>query len=329
MLESKQNFSKMKLQTQMPLYQAEGQIDYASQLLLLGSCFSENIGAKLDYFKFQTVQNPFGILFHPLAIENLISRAVNKEYYTDEELLFLNERWHCFDAHSDLSHVAKEKVLHQLNTGISSTRNQLLRATHIAITLGTAWTYLHKEANTIVANCHKVPQTAFEKQILSVEEIASSLENMIHQIKTINTKAQIIFTISPVRHLKDGFVENQRSKAHLITAIHNVWSPGAKSRGICYFESYELLMDELRDYRFYKADMVHPNELAIDYIWDKFQEVWITDEAKETMKMVHAIQQGLQHRAFNPNSEQHMKFKKTLQDKISYINKEYPFMRFS
>ena len=320
----------MNLQTQISFRKADKQIGYTSELILLGSCFSEHIGAKLDYFKFRTLQNPFGILFHPLAIENLITRAIQKRGYTPEDLFYHNERWHCFDAHSNMSNVSKEKVLEGLNGQLRKTEQLLSKASHIIITLGTGWTYQKRETGVTVANCHKIPQKEFKKQLLTVDEITASLQRTIEQIETVNKNTQLVFTISPVRHLKDGFVENQRSKAHLIAAVHdivNAYADGEKSR-VAYFESYELMMDELRDYRFYKADMIHPNTLAIDYIWEKFSEVWVSDDAQVTMELVEEIQRGLDHRPFNPNSEQHQKFRESLKEKISYIKKEHPAMTF-
>jgi hypothetical protein len=319
----------MKLQTQIPVTKADNQIDYSSQLVLLGSCFSENIGAKLNYFKFRTLQNPFGILFHPSAIENLVTRAIKKEYYTEETLFFLNERWHCFDAHTSLSDVSKEKLLENLNAQLVQTEKCLSKATHISITLGTAWVYRKKEMGKTVANCHKVPQKEFDKRLLSVAEIAASLQRTVSQIQNININAQLLVTISPVRHLKDGFVENQRSKSHLITAVHQLLElPNFGVPGF-YFPAYEFIMDELRDYRFYERDMVHPNQLAIDYIWEKFVAVWISDGAKETMKKVGEVQKGIQHRPFDANSVGHQKFQELLQQKIDYINNAFPFMEFS
>ncbi len=317
----------MKLQTQIPLCKAEHQIDYSSQLLLLGSCFSENIGAKLNYFKFRVLQNPFGILFHPLAIENLIVRAINKEYYSEDELFFLNERWHCFDAHSSLSDVSKYHLLDKLNAQLAATEEQLKKSTHVIITLGTAWVYRKKETKTTVANCHKVPQKEFDKQLLSIDEIRTSLQRIIHTIEKINKSAQLIFTISPVRHLKDGCVQNQQSKAHLITALHSILP--SRVRGL-YFPAYEIMMDELRDYRFYTTDMIHPNELAIEYIWDKFQEVWISDnrDISASMKKVGEIQKGLQHTPFNPKSAEHQKFRRALLEKIKVLQTRYPFIQF-
>jgi lysophospholipase L1-like esterase len=318
----------MNLQTQIPLTKVAHQIDYAGRLLVLGSCFAENIGVKLDDFKFRTALNPFGILFHPLAIENLIARAVNKKYYTEEDMFFLNERWHCFDVHSSLSDISKEKLLKNVNTQLRVTEKKLGEATHVVITLGTAWTYQNKETGARVANCHKVPQKEFNKKLLTVDEVTASLQRILQQIESINNKAQVIFTISPVRHLKDGFIENQRSKAHLISALHSLLSISPLGSRAIYFSSYEIMMDELRDYRFYKEDMVHPNALAIDYIWEKFSSVWIADEAQHTMKQVAEIQRGLRHRPFNPNSEQHQKFQKSLKEKISYIKKEHPYIMF-
>ena len=318
----------MKLQTKIPVKPVQNQIDYQSQLFLLGSCFSEHMGSKLEYFKFQSLQNPFGILFHPKAIEKLISKAIQEDTYSEEDIFFLNERWHCFDAHSELSDVSKEKLLQKLNTGLVQTRQQIIKATHIIITLGTAWTYRNNHSNEVVANCHKVPQKAFKKELLPVDQIIKSLENIIQSIQSVNKKSHFVFTVSPVRHLKDGFVENQRSKSHIISAIQEIVHTSNFEPRISYFPSYEIMMDELRDYRFYESDMVHPNQIAIDYIWEKFTAVWIALSAHSIMTKVNAIQKGLQHRPFNKESEQHQLFLKSLEAKITYLQQEHPFMQF-
>ncbi len=318
----------MKLQTNIPLKPEENQIDYQSQVLILGSCFAENMAAKLDYFKFRSIQNPFGILFHPAAIENIVTRAVQGKSYTESEVFFKNERWHCFDAHSDLSDTSKENLLEKLNSGLEKTNQQIAKSTHIIITLGTAWIYKHNKSNNVVANCHKVSQKEFSKELLAVQVIQNSLEKIITLVKSVNKNAQFIFTVSPVRHLKDGFIENQQSKAHLITALHQIIKTSYFTPRISYFFSYEIMMDELREYRFYETDMVHPNQLAIDYIWEKFFEVWIAPKAHPTMEKVDAIQKGLQHRPFNSNSLQHQKFLKALEEKITYLQQEYSFMDF-
>jgi len=319
----------MKLQTKITLKeQSKSQIDYNSNVLLLGSCFSDNIGKKLDYFKFQNLQNPFGILFHPKAIETLIVNAIQEKKYSEKDVFFHNEQWHCFDAHSKLSHSSKEDLINNLNVSVALAHKQIYESTHIIITLGTAWTYRFVETNKTVANCHKVPQKQFRKELLSVEEIINSLENISKEIKKVNSRAAIIFTVSPVRHLKDGFVENTQSKSHLITAIHSVLSPRAQSRGLCYFPSYEIMMDELRDYRFYNEDMLHPNHTAINYIWEKFQKVWLSEEASKIMDEVGVIQKGLQHKSFNPNSEAHQQFLKKLEAKKVALQHQFPHIVF-
>ena len=315
----------MKLQTQVPLVKAVKPIDYKSELVLLGSCFSQYIGAKFQHYKFKLSSNPFGILFHPLAIKKILERVLSGNKYTEEDIFFLNEQWHCFEVHSELSNSSKEGLLRQLNEQLVLSAERLKNATHICITLGTAWVYRTKGNGQIVANCHKVPQASFTKEILAVSTIEQCLLDLILAIRKVNPAVQFIFTVSPVRHLKDGFVENQQSKAHLISAIHSTVNTGKAF----YFPSYEIMMDELRDYRFYEADMVHPSAMAIDYIWEKFSEVWIANEAKAVMDKVGEIQKAIQHRPFNPTSKSHEKVIKSIQTKIAYITKAYPFMDFN
>jgi len=316
----------MKLQTNIPLQpQQHNQIDYNSSVLLLGSCFVENIGNKLDYFKFKNLQNPLGILFQPLAIEKLVTNAINENEYTEDYIFFNNEQWHCYDAHSKLSHVSKENLLTDLNKKTKSTNQQIHQSTHIIITLGTVWVYRHIETDSIVANCHKVPQKQFLKELLSVDEIVESLQSIIALIRSVNKKTSILFTVSPVRHLKDGFIENTQSKSHLIAAIHQVVEP---RKNLHYFPSYEIMMDELRDYRFYAEDMIHPNKTAINYIWEKFQKVWISQEASITIDAVEVIQKGLKHLPFNPNSEAHQKFLKNLEQRKTLLQEKHSHIIF-
>ncbi|MDT8416630.1 MAG: GSCFA domain-containing protein [Lutibacter sp.] len=309
----------MNFRTNIQLQKEENQIDYASKLLLIGSCFSENISKKLAYYKFDVASNPFGILFNPKAIETLILNSINEKIYTEKDVFLLNERWHCFDAHSDLSASDKNELLYNLNLAVKLTNKRLKEATHIIITLGTSFTYRFIETNAIVGNCHKVPQKKFTKELLSVNEITASLKNICHQISAVNPKSTIIFTVSPVRHIKDGFVENSLSKAHLISAIHkSLGEIGGK-----YFPSYEIMMDDLRDYRFYNSDMIHPNETAIDYIWEHFKHVWIQENTFSIMKEVDNIQKGLAHKPFNMDSIQHKAFLADLQQKILVLKKKF------
>lgn len=316
----------MQFRTKINIPIGENPIDYNSKILSLGSCFAVNMANKLDYFKFQNTSNPFGILFHPLAIEKLIDFVVSNKVFTEDDVFLHDERWHSFDVHSDWSTSNKEEFIANLNAIILSTKNYLQKSSHIIITYGTSWVYKNIITNNIVANCHKVPQKQFVKAILSVETIENSIQNTIYNIQKINAHSKIIFTISPVRHLKDGFVENQWSKAHLIAAIHKLKS--LKFHSFDYFPSYEIMMDELRDYRFYTEDMIHPNQVAIDYIWEQFVKAYISVESYSIMKEVVAIQKGLQHRSFNPNSESHQCFLSKLHDRKRSLQSKFPNITF-
>ena len=322
----------MKLQTNIPLTSQENQIDYNSKVLLLGSCFVENIGEKLEYYKFQNLQNPFGILFHTIAIEKLVSRAIQNTLFKEEDVYFHNELWYSFEVHSSVFASEKELLLQILNEKLVELRSYLLSASHIIITYGTAWVYRFIETNSIVANCNKIPQKKFTKELLSVDAIAASTRNIISLIKDINPKVNFITTISPVRHLKDGFVENNRSKAHLISGLQAVIDEASKKEStlsqVEVFPSFEIMMDELRDYRFYKEDMIHPNNTAISIIWNAFNEVWIADKTKQQQKEIGAIQTGLSHKPFHPESKGHQKFLKDLNLKIKNIQGQISHIRF-
>ena len=315
----------MNLQTKILLKkETENTISYHSKVFLLGSCFSEHIGNQLNYFKFQTHQNPFGILFHPKAIENLITNVICKKKYTAKDLIFQNERWHSFDAHSKISSSDQETILNNLNLNINTTNKEFKEASHIIITLGTSWVYTYTATETIVANCHKIPQKKFSKKLLSIDQISTSLETIISLLSSINKDINIIFTVSPVRHLKEGIVQNLRSKAHLIAAIHNLHH----CKNVFYFPSYEIMMDELRDYRFYGEDMIHPNKTAIRYIWEKFVSTWIDENSISIMKEVESIQKRLAHKPLNENSEKYQKFLHDLNKKKEQLKNTFSFIEF-
>jgi hypothetical protein len=313
--------------------------------MLLGSCFAENIGEKFEYFKFQTIVNPFGIIFNAVSLEKLIRRCVENRKFTENDIFFHNDLWHCYDVHSELSNSDKNTFLNSLNELINSTHQQVTDSTHIIITLGTSWIYRNIETNEIVANCHKVPQKQFTKELLPINQIEESLESIISLVHSVNPNCKFIFTVSPVRHIKDGFVENTLSKAHLIAAIHSILNQKFSTsleltnvldfartdngeQTLNYFPSYEIMMDELRDYRFYGEDMLHPNQTAIDYIWFQFFQNYISESVFGLMNDICSIQKGLQHRPFNPNTESHQKFLNQLDLKIKNIQNQLPFVKF-
>ena len=320
----------MKLQTEISLKPEENQIDYSSKILLLGSCFSENIGGKFEYFKFQNLQNPFGIIFNPVSIEKLVVRAIENKTFSEEDIFQHNEIWKCFETHSEISTLEKNEFLQNLNAALQNLREALFSSTHIIFTFGTSWVYRNIESNEIVANCHKLPQQNFTKELLSIEEIIKSLQNIFSKISEVNPKAAIINTVSPVRHLKDGFVENSQSKAHLISAIHSIRNQQSTivNLQLFYFPSFEIMMDELRDYRFYAEDMLHPNKTAIKIIWEKFSDVWIASETDSLQKEIASIQSGMLHRPFNPQSKEHLQFSENLQKKIISLKQQYPHIWF-
>ncbi len=316
----------MNFRTPITIPKSNHPIDYYSKVVTIGSCFSENISAKFEQYKFQHYNNPFGILFQPDAIENILIRAIEMRLFTEADLFFDNELWHCFEVHSELNNPDKADMLVNLNGILTYLNGQLQTCSHLIITLGTAWTYRFSHTLKRVANCHKIPQSNFTKELLSVEEITDSLHNIQTKLTEFNPEIKFIFTVSPVRHIKDGFVENQLSKAHLIAALHSSITHLSTSS---YFPSYEIMMDDLRDYRFYAEDMLHPNQTAVDYIWKYFVESHISYHVFPIMTELESIHKGLNHRPFNPNTEQHLLFVQKLHERIEQLQEKYPFLQLT
>lgn len=314
----------MKFRTEIKCPAVSNQLDHHSSLVLLGSCFSEHMEDKFQYFKFDTFANPFGILYNPIAIETAVRSCVQNARYSKENLLEHQEMWLSLNHHSKFDNRDPKQVLDNINKHIELGHRALKEASHVIITLGTSWVYKWNENNLIVGNCHKIPQKSFSKELLSSEEIVGSLRQIAHLIRSINKNASFIFTVSPVRHLKDGFIENTLSKSLLHKAIHEV----KKEIDADYFPAYEIMMDDLRDYRFYKKDLVHPNEMAIDYIWELFRESCISESSREIMIEIDDIQKSLAHRAFDASSEAHIKFLKKTEQKIELLKKKLPELEF-
>lgn len=317
----------MNFRTQIPINKSGFPIDYHSKLLLLGSCFAENIGDKFQYYKFQTTVNPFGIIFNSISLEKLIKRVVERNYFTDNDIFFHNDLWHCYEVHSELSNPDKEEFLNNLNSVIDLTNQQITELSHCFITLGTSWVYRDNKSNEIVANCHKVPQKEFTKELLSTSQIEESLQNIITLIHSINPNVKFVFTVSPVRHIKDGFFENNVSKGNLISSTYKIVNYQLSIAN--YFPSYEIVLDELRDYRFFEKDMLHPNQLAIDYIWEKLSYAFFFNNTIEITKEVDVIQKALAHKPFNADSNAHLKFVNQLQFRINELQEKYHFLNFS
>jgi len=303
----------------------ENQIDYQSKVMLFGSCFTEHINQKLEYFKFDTLPNPFGIVFNSSAIYTAVNHCVINKVYAQADLNQHGELWFSFNHHSQFSSANLAQTLAEINSNISKAHQFLKKATHIVITLGTAWIYRYNDTAKIVANCHKIPQQKFTKSLQSIAAITNDLDGIYTAIKTINPKVNMLFTVSPIRHLRNGFAENNLSKAHLIAAIQQHVS---QQKDCFYMPIYELMMDDLRDYRFYEADMIHPNATALNYIWDFFKARYLSDKATPLMKEIDRLQKDLQHRPFNRNTDAYREFRLHLDEKMAKLTAQHPSIKF-
>ena len=288
-------------------------IDYQSKVISLGSCFSENIGEKLTYYKFPVLINPFGILYNPESIANSLDFLQSQKSFNESDLFEHNGVWNSFYHHSRFSNTDKSICLNQINKSLKKASETLAEANFLLITFGTSWVYQLKSSGNIVSNCHKIPTKQFKRFKLSVAEITKRYKTIIKTLQSNNPNLKIVFTVSPVRHLKDSAEQNQLSKATLIMAVHELVEI---FENVSYFPSYEIMMDDLRDYRFYNEDMVHPSPTAVNYIWDKFQESYINTDSQKLMTEVDKINQALNHRPFQPDSDSHKKFLESTLSKI-------------
>jgi hypothetical protein len=295
----------MKFRTEIPI-ESHPFITYESELVFIGSCFSTHIHNRLKRLKFDSLSNPFGIVYNPISLAHQLKRTHSGKPYSDADLRFHAERWYSFDHHSDFSFPTAEECLLAINNSLEEAHKKIQSASVVFLTLGSAWAYFHESVpEKVVSNCHKIPGKEFTKKLISVELMAAELAHSISLIREINPKVKIQFSVSPVRHLADGFFENQLSKGRLFDVIYEL---GNQISGIGYFPAFELLHDDLRDYRFYSSDLIHPSEEAINYIWEKFSQSFFTQKTTETAQKVEKIIQATQHRPFHPGSEAHQKF---------------------
>ena len=307
-------------------------IGHEHRLFLIGSCFTENIGEKLTAHKFRVLQNPHGILFNPVSVAEALTDYVAGNRYAEEDLFFLNEGWHSWKHHSRYSALQPGDALKKINGSIEEAQVFLKQTDYLMITLGSAWTYQLTEkaqggrAGAVVANNHKAPADWFRKKLMTQEEIVQVLDNMLHRLFFFNPNIRILFTISPVRHLREGAVENNRSKAALISAVHHLVD---KFDRLYYFPAYELVIDDLRDYRFFAEDLVHPNYFATEYVWEKFTVSCLLDPARSLMEEIAAINRAVKHKPFNPDSEAHRKFLDTYRGKMEELRSKHPYLDWS
>jgi hypothetical protein len=319
----------MDLMLKLNIPKPAEQINHQDKILSVGSCFTEHIGNALKELKFDVLQNPNGILFDPASVCKSLQTYISNENYNESGLFQLNELWHSWDFHSRFSSPSKETVINNINRSKTNAHNFLHNADWVIITLGSSFSYRLKKENGDsegVANCHRAPAQWFEKHLSSIKEVTASLEETIDQLRSFNKKLKFIFTISPVRHIRDGVVENNRSKARLLESVHHV----AHLHDHCYyFPSYELVIDILRDYRFYSEDMVHPNYLATDFVLENFVETFVTEESRSAITDIKKLNTSRKHRSSHPGTEAHKKFLKENLDRVKSLQKQYPFIDFT
>lgn len=304
----------------------EPSITYKDNILLTGSCFTEHIGNHLMDAKFNVLQNPNGILFDTLSVcRSLISYVQNKQY-SEADLFYLNDCWHSWQYHSRFSNIDKSLCLHNINASQDQAHQFLANADWLIITLGSSFCYKLTETGMPVANCHKAPAKEFIKHLCTIEESITALDTTMHQLFHFNPKLKIIFTISPVRHLRDGVVENNRSKARLIETVHHLVNKFDK---LYYFPAYELVIDVLRDYRFYDVDLAHPNYAATSFVLEKFSESCFDTNTISLMEEIRKIVIARNHKPFNATSQQHKQFLQTHFERSKALQEKYPHLNFS
>lgn len=303
---------------------SEHRISHHSKILLLGSCFSEHIGGKLEEYQFPVVTNPAGIQYNPASISEHLARLCDGTAYTDGELQYANELWFSWDHHGSFSNPDKRTCLREINAAFTEGAKQVRQAKYICITFGTAYYYYHQETGRIVSNCHKRPAEQFERKLLKPEEIFSRMKAADDKLRKVNPRFTYIFTVSPVRHLKDGFRENQVSKSILHIAVDEMCSAFEAE----YFPAYEILMDDLRDYRFYEEDMIHPGKNAADYIWDLFQKTYMDTDTRSICGEIDSVLKGLRHRPLHGDTDSYRRFAAGLRKKTAELTAKYPFLSF-
>lgn len=321
----------MKFHFEFDIKKLPRSISHKHKLFLIGSCFTENIGEKLKKYKFSVLENPNGILFNPVSVAEALRSYIENAQLSEADLFRWNEGWHSWKHHSRFSGLSAEESLSKINASTFLAHNYLKEAGYLMITLGSSWIYtltekaLNAQSGSVAANNHKAPADWFYRKLMTSEEVLQVLNAALQNLFLFNPKLKIIFTISPVRHLREGVVENNRSKAVLIQAVHHLVDQYDK---LYYFPAYELVIDDLRDYRFYSEDLVHPNYFATQYVWEKFIDACMDEKTKALMEEIHSINLAYQHKPFNPSSEQHKKFLKSFYEKTKFLEEQYPHLNF-
>lgn len=311
----------MKLRSTFTVPPFEPKITLASKLFTMGSCFSTMIGEKLSQRKFNILNNPFGTVFNPVSLMDLLHHSIKCEILDPSLLLYHNQRYFHYGVHSSISDSQEAAFWEKINDAQLLTRKFLAQSSHIILTFGTAFIYELKSTGQPVCNCHKQARSLFNKRLLDLDEMMDHFQKFHALFHQVNPEGKIILTLSPVRHTREGIPENQLSKSLLRVWIHQL----QQFDGVTYFPSYELMVDDLRDYRFYDEDLVHPSKLAEDYIWDIFKTTYLDSGDFEKIRMIEEVKHALQHRPFHPGSGEHQKFLQKLLEKMEHLAIEFDF----
>lgn len=290
-------------------------IAYDTPILMLGSCFTDNIGSMLVDRKFPVLVNPFGVLYNPTSVSLVLNRIVSGNAYHEKDLQHHNNLWLSLHHHTSFSRVDKVDCLTNINRQLENAHTHWSKTQRLIITFGTARIYQLNKTGEPVANCHKIPAKEFTRRMLSVDEIVAEWSAQLDKLLKSKPNLKVLFTVSPVRHWKDGAHGNQLSKSTLLLAIDQLVQQFPEN--VFYFPSYEIMMDDLRDYRFYADDMLHPSPMAIEYIWEKFRGAFISPEDDRIIKEIESIVQACRHRPFNPNTKEYRLFVEKIQQKIA------------
>lgn len=313
----------MEFRTKINIQASKDKIDHRTSVLMLGSCFAENIGVELKNAKFNIIINPFGILYNPQSVSQALDIIGRNRVFTENDIFQYNGLYHSYYHHGDFSDQDSARCLEKINSSILTSSSQLPKTDVLIVTFGTAYVYKLEENGLVVGNCHKLPASRFNRYRMDVNLIVGIWKETIKMLRRINPQMKIIFTVSPVRHLKDGTHENQLSKSVLLLAIDKLCSECDK---IDYFPSYEIVMDELRDYRFYAEDMLHVNDIAVKYIWEKFKDTYFSQETNSIIDEWSKLALAIGHRPFNPQSGEYKHFLKQTLLKVEGFQRKYPYI---
>lgn len=314
----------MEFRTTVSVEPFKEKISYNSKIMFIGSCFATSIGGRMNDLLFPSIINPFGVLYNPFSISQSINNLMATQLFTEEQLFNHGGLWGSFYHHSSFSSPSKDECLTKINQTLTEGREFIISADFLVITLGTTWTYQHRKTSNVVANCHKFPSKDFDRIPMTEDEVMQMLAVAIIKLREKNPKLKVILTVSPIRHWKDGAVNNMVSKATLIMAAQKM---SLSLHDCYYFPAFEIMMDDLRDYRFYAEDMIHPSTVAVDYIFEKFVGAAIDSESVKLIPEIEKLIKAANHRPFNPNTPEHLQFKKTQLEKLKDLKSRFIHLR--